>query len=555
MTLHTSTLPSNAEMTDLIFATELSSVEHLEAQYPPRVLPEGALVTRFAPSPTGFLHIGGVYMALISERFAHQSGGVYFVRVEDTDQKRYVQGAEDIVHNGLRYFGLTPDETAASEGDRGMYGPYRQSERKDIYHACMKYLLEIGRAYPCFCTEEELETMKAQQTELSVRPGYYGVWAKWRDADPELVREQLASGVPYVLRLKSQGDPNKTVILNDLIKGRIELPENDTDVVIMKRDGLPTYHFAHAVDDHFMRVTHIIRADEWLSSVPIHFELFDALGFERLPYGHIAPINKFDGESKRKLSKRKDPEANVEYYQNLGYPGDAVIEYLLNLANSEFEDWRKSNPDADWHEFTLTWKRLSQSSGPLFDEQKLRDIAKDVISRFTLDQFYDAVVRWADVHDDAFSLKLSTNPDYWKRVFSIERGQGKRKDIATYSEVYPFYAFFDVDAFGSPDWTVFDSVLTADEIRLVLSEFAGKVAGITDSDQFMSVMREIAGRLGFAENLKAFKANPDGFRGHVGAITQPIRYAITGRTMSPDLFEVVTVLGADEVVRRLGSTL
>lgn len=540
------------EIEDLIFKEKLPSVESILEKYPERVLPEGAMVTRFAPSPTGFLHIGGVYMALISERFAHQTGGVYFVRMEDTDQKRKISEAEGIINEGLKYFNLSPDEGKVDSGEIGQYGPYEQSKRVEIYHAFLKKLIKEKRVYPCFATEEELDGMRKMQGEMGVMPGYYGVWAKWRDADISDVSKKLEEGAPYVLRFKSEGDPEKRVLVDDLIKGGIELPENNLDIVVMKVDGLPTYHFAHVVDDFLMKPTHIIRADEWVSSVPLHFELSDVLGFPRLKYGHISPITKIEENgTKRKLSKRKDPEANVEYYQNKGYPNIAVIEYLMNLANSDFEDWRKTNQDKSYSEFKLTFKKLSQSNGPLFDEIKLRDISKEIISKMSLEEFYENILNWSKKNDLTFYEKISNNKEYWEKVFSIERDSSKRKDIGTWSEVSKFYSYFDTQEFNLPSWSEFATPLNSSEVELILEKFSNELGDLKTADEFMQFMRMLAKELGLAENIKEYKASKGGLRGHVGLISQVIRFAVTGLNNTPDLFQIIQVLGVEEVKRRL----
>lgn len=545
---------NNETISNSIFKEELPDINSILKKYPNRVLPNESMVTRFAPSPTGFLHIGGVYMALISERFAHQTNGVYFVRIEDTDQKRKRSDAEDIINNGLEYFNLCPDEGPTVHGMQGNYGPYRQSERENIYKAFVRKLILEGKVYPCFASEEELAEMRKRQTEMSIRPGYYGVWAKWRDADPHEVEKMLKEDKPYVLRFKSNGNPDKRVLIEDLIKGRIEMPENDIDVVVLKKDGLPTYHFAHVIDDFLMKPTHIIRADEWVSSTPLHFQLSDALGFPRMKYGHISPINRLEDDGgKRKLSKRKDPEANVEYYQKAGYPKIAVIEYLMNLANSEFEDWRKNNPEKPYIEFEITFKRLSQSTGPLFNEVKLRDISKQVISKMSVEEFNNNVIDWSFLYDQELNKKLTINKEYWLKIFSIERGSDKRKDIAIWSEVYEFYKYFDIETFTSPQWDIFETTLTADEVKQIKKETTEQLSSFTSAEEFMNFMRTLAKRFNLAENIKEFKASQGKMRGHVGLVSQVIRYAITGRTNTPDLFQIIQVLGEEEVKKRLVS--
>ena len=378
----------NQDIINKIFPNITETPENIEARYTKRNLPEGAMVTRIGPSPTGFMHLGGIYMGLICERFAHQTKGVYFLRIEDTDKKREVDGAQKIIIDALDEYRLTPDE-GPGYGD---YGPYIQSERKGIYQTYAKSLLEKGDAYVCFLTEDEIKSTAEEQEKENLKRGVYGKWAIWRNKTEIEVLENLNQGLSYVIRLKSKGDSTKYFTHHDLLKGDVSLPENDLDMVLLKQDGLPTYHFAHVIDDHLMQTTHVFRGDEWLSSIPVHYELFKTLGFDLPLYAHISPINKLDNGNKRKLSKRKDPEANILFFKEKGFPIDAVIEYLLNLANSDFEDYRRENPDKDYKEFTLTMKRLANSNGPLFNEVKLRDIAKEKIARLNNDQVFEKKV-------------------------------------------------------------------------------------------------------------------------------------------------------------------
>lgn len=539
-------------MQDLIFKDKLPSIESIETLYPKRQLKEGAMVTRFAPSPTGFLHIGGVYMALISERLGHQSDGIYYVRIEDTDQKRNIAGAKGVINRGLENFDLKPDEGSTLNGEIGSYGPYEQSKRSHLYNVFLKKLIKEGKVYPCFCTEEDLDNMRKVQTDMSVKPGYYGVWAKCRDLDISEVTRRIDSGMNYILRFRSDGDSNKKIVIRDLIKGDIEIPENDVDIVVMKADGLPTYHFAHAVDDHLMGTTHVIRADEWLSSTPLHYQLFDALGFEKLKYGHIFPINKIDEYgSKRKLSKRKDLEANVEYYQGKGYPNTAVMEYLMNLANSDFEEWRKQNPEKSYKECPLTFKKLSQSNGPLFNETKLRDISKTIISGMSIETLFDSVLIWSETYDKDFYNKLNKNKIFWIKVFGMERDLSKRKDIACWSETFEFYKYFDSETFNKPDWSKFTTPLILEEISNIIDETKSVISANLTRDDFMEFMRILAKRAGLAESIKEFKLSGGTLRGHVGLISQVIRFAITGLLNTPDLFQIIQILGEAEVKKRL----
>lgn len=544
----------NKQLSEHLFPEELPSIESIFERYPKRELPKDAMVTRIAPSPTGFMHIGGIYMALISERFAHQTKGVYYLRIEDTDKKREVEGARKIITESLHKFGLDPDEGESIDGiERGIYGPYKQSERKDIYKSFIKHLVEIGRAYLCFCSEEKLETMRKIQEELKVRPGYYGVWTKCRDADEKNIEEMLKQNKPYVIRLKSLGNNTNTFIHNDLIKGPLELPENDLDVVLMKSDGLPTYHLAHVVDDHLMGTTHVLRGDEWVSSIPLHYELFNALDFERPEYGHIAPINKIDESGgKRKLSKRKDPEANVSFYEKNGYPEIAVVEYLMNLANSDFEHWRKANLDKSYIEFQLSFKRLSASAGPLFDKTKLHDIAKEIIAKMKAEELYKKVLDWSLKYSPEFGEILGKDPEYWLGVFSIERGGSKpRKDIAMWSEVKEAFSFFVKEKFIKPNWSNFTSILSPDEIKNIINQYNGIFSFDDSAEKWMEKIKQIAANFGFAPDTKTFKKNMDSYRGHIGEIAQVIRFAITGRTQTPDLYQIMQVLGEQECKKRL----
>jgi len=544
----------NIELAQRLLPEKLPNIESMLQRYPERNLPREAMVTRIAPSPTGFMHIGGLYMALISERFARQTNGIYYLRIEDTDKKREVQGARKIIVESLHEYNLDPDEGETMNGtEKGAYGPYKQSERKEIYKAFVKNLIEAGRAYPCFCTEEELEKMRKMQEEVKTRPGYYGVWAKCRDVSKKDIKNMLDQKKPYVIRFKSQGKNSKTFIHKDLIKGEIELPENDVDIVILKSDKLPTYHFAHAIDDHLMGTTHVLRGDEWLSSVPLHYELFRSLGFKHPEYGHIAPINKIDNSGgKRKLSKRKDPEANVLFYEEIGYPETAVIEYLMNIANSDFEDWRKKYPNKSIDDFRLSFDKLPNTAGPIFDKNKLQSISKEIIAQINAIDLYDAILKWTTKFDSKFEEELKDNPDYWIKVFSIERGGNQpRKDISVWSEVKEVFSFFIKKEFKKPDWSSFKSILNKNEVNSVLKKYMKIYDAADKSDEWLNKVRALSAEFGFAPNTKTYKENKNIYRGHIGEITQIIRYAITGRLQSPDLYQTMQSLGTDECKKRL----
>ncbi len=523
----------------------------LEIQYPPRNLPTGAAITRFAPSPTGFMHIGGLFAALISERLAHQSEGVFFVRIEDTDKKREVEGATDIIRTTFAEYGIVVDEGLVRTSESvGAYGPYLQSERLDLYAICAKHLVAIGRAYPCFCTSEELAANTATQEAQKIRPGYRGQWARCRTHTVDEALARVRAGAPYVIRLRSEGtfDYHK-VTVDDCIKGSLSLPENDLDTVLLKSDGYPTYHFAHIVDDHLMYTTHVIRGDEWLSSTPLHLELWSAFGWTAPRYGHIAPIQKVDGGGKRKLSKRKDPEANMAYYAEKGYPVPAVIEYLLNLANSNFEDWRKEHPATDYRKFPFSLKKLNVS-GALFDEVKLMSISKELIAALPVEEMYTQMTTWLTVHDSALFDVVTNDAAYTKSILGIEKEGAKRKDIRAWSDAREELIYF-FDTGFAVDTTLLTSDTPKEIVVEVFDRFLETYDPSDDATVWFGKVQAIAAALGYAENLKAFKQNPTAYKGHVGTIAQILRIAVTGKTKTPDLHTVMTVLGAERVGTRI----
>lgn len=546
----------NTEIINLIFPNPLPTPAEIEARYPKRVLPEGAKVTRVAPSPTGFMHIGGLYAGLLCERVAHQSNGVFFLRVEDTDQKRKVDGAMELIVTSLGRYGIRADEGVDASGqDYGAYGPYTQSERRDIYQAYIKSLLEQGLAYPCFCAAEDLDIMRKIQEKTSVRPGYYGKYAKCRNLTDEQILENLKAGKPFVIRFKSNGDNNKRMIIKDLIKGDMALPENDIDVVIMKGDGLPTYHFAHAVDDHLMGTTHVMRGDEWVSSVPLHIQLFVALGWKAPKYAHFAPLQKTENGNKRKLSKRHDPEASLTYFWEKGYPEDALIEYMLNLINASFEDWRRNNPDKNAFEFPINFNKVSNAAGALFDFVKLHSIAKDVVARMSAEQVYNAVLAWATDYNSSFAERLKENKDYIIRILDIERNIGKksRKDLMKWEDVENDLAYFfdDLYTVSLDEKMAFLAPLTQDDIKVIADEFTAVYREDEDKDTWFSHIKAIAEKHGFATDMKAYKENPESFKGSVSDVAKVLRVLVTGRDKTPDLYEIMRILGADKVRERL----
>ncbi len=504
------------------------------------------------------MHIGGLYTALISERLAHQTEGVFYLRIEDTDKRREVSGAADLVVKSLDQFKIKTDEGPTVSGnEEGKYGPYKQSERSTIYKAYVKSLLEKGQAYPCFCTPEELEAMKKQQEAQKLKPGYYGEWAKWRNKSEEEVLQAVEGGKPYVIRFRSNGDLNKKIEWDDVVKGRREIPENDQDVVIMKTDGLPTYHMAHVIDDHLMGTTHVIRGDEWLISTPLHLQLFDAMGWKPPKYGHLAPIQKIEGASKRKLSKRKDPEASVTYYLEQGYPENAVTEYLLNLANSSFEDWRKANPGKDNREFPLDVSKLGGSGGALFDFNKLNDISKEVISKLSGEELYTAILEWSRIHDPEFASLLVSSSEYSKNICRLERDgvdeKKRRKDITKWSDVKDYVKYFFDESFSVSNEVFFNSLGNMDVVtaKSIVGSFMQKYNEGYSKDTWLELMRSISAEHGFAENAKMYKADPGKYKGHLGDVTKVFRLLLTGRTQTPDLYAIMSVMGQDRLARRL----
>ena len=539
------------ELADLIFPN-VKEIKYYEEKYPERNLEEGAVVTRFAPSPTGFVHIGGLYQALVARTVAKKTNGVFFLRVEDTDQKREVENGVTGIVNSLKDFDMGPDEGMISDTEEiGNYGPYKQSLRKDIYQSYAKYLLEQGKAYPCFATQEELDEMRAKQEAAKVRTGYYGVWAKYRNLSLDEMAEKINAGVPYIIRFKSPGREDRKIKHKDLIKGNVDFPENDQDVVIIKSDGLPTYHFAHAVDDHLMHTTHVIRSDEWLSSVPLHLQLFQELGFKAPKYAHISPIMKNDNGNKRKLSKRKDPEAAVSYYEELGIPSLAVKEYLLNIANSTFENWRRQNKDASIEEFDFKLNKMSVS-GALFDMVKLQDVSKIVISKMTAEEVYEKALDWANRHDEELS-KMLEDKEYSLKVLGIERGNTKpRKDIAKWSDVKENIIYMYDDKFLNEEQEYpYQVINNQNDINKILDLYIEKYYNPEDDKQtWFNKIKELAGEMGYAEEVKEFKANPEMYKAHVGDVSTVLRIALTGRTNTPDMYEIMAVLGKTSMQKR-----
>lgn len=544
------------DLADLIFP-DAKDISYYEEKYPERSLPEGAVVTRFAPSPTGFVHIGGLYQALVARTIAKKTGGVFFLRVEDTDQKREVENGVTGIVNSLKDFDMAPDEGMITDTEEiGNYGPYKQSVREDIYKAYAKYLIEQGKAYPCFCTPEELDEIRSKQESAKIRPGYYGVWAKCRNLTVEESMEKIKNGEPYIIRFKSPGREDRKIKHKDVIKGNVDFPENDLDIVIIKADGLPTYHFAHAVDDHLMHTTHVIRSDEWLSSVPLHLQLFQELGFKAPKYAHISPIMKNDNGGKRKLSKRKDPEAAVSYYKEQGIPVEAVKEYLLNIANSTFENWRRANPDKSIDEFDFQLNKMSVS-GALFDMVKLLDIGKTVISKMSAEDVYEKSLIWAKEYDSELEEMLG-DKEYALKVFGIERGNKKpRKDIAKWSDAKENIDYmYDEKFYGKVQEYPYQVINEKSDIEKILKLYIEKYYDDNNTKQtWFDNIKELAGELGYAKEVKEFKANPDKYKAHVGDVSTVLRVALTARTNTPDMYEIMQVLGKERIAKRLQTAI
>ena len=539
-------------LAQLLFPNITETPDEVQSRFPKRELPEGAVVTRMAPSPTGFVHLGNLVQGMISERMAHQSGGVLFLRVEDTDAKREVPGAVEVLINSLKHYDINFDEGATIEGDNGLYGPYRQRQRASIYHVFAKKLVSEGKAYPCFCTEEELTAMREQQEANKENFGYYGKYAIWRDRSIEDIQAQMEAGNPWVLRFRSEGSIENQFKFDDLVKGKLTITENDIDNVLLKSDGIPTYHFAHAVDDELMRTTHVVRGDEWLPSLPFHIQLFKALGFKLPKYVHIGPLMKMDGNSKRKLSKRKDPELALTFYKGEGFPVQAMREYLMTVLNSNFEDWRRANPDAPIDSFKFSPKKLNPA-GSLFDYAKLVDVSKNVISRMDAETVYTLLTEWAQEFDPDFGKKLSENKEISVAVLAIGRGGKKpRKDLATWKDAKDYMGFFFDEYLEKP---VFDEKFEKAVVLDALNRFLEKFDIADDSNTWFNKVKEITTDMGFTTDMKAYKADPTAFPGTVADISTFIRQATTGKTNSPDLYTVMQILGYERTVARIKAVM
>ena len=526
-------------------------IEYYEEKYGPRDLPQGAEVTRFAPSPTGFVHIGGLYQCIINRALAKQSNGVFMLRIEDTDQVRKIENGVNQIVEALAKFDFVPDEGMISETEEnGSYGPYKQSMRREIYHSYAKYLIEQGRAYPCFATPEEIDEIRKKQEAAGLRTGFYGVWAKYRDLPVDEAIARIKNGDKFVIRLRSQGREDRKIKVKDAVRGFIEFPENDQDAVLIKADGLPVYHFAHVVDDHLMRTTIVVRGEEWISSTPLHIEIFQAFGFKPPKYAQVPSILKEDDGKKRKISKRKDPEAAVDYYHKEGIPSDAVNEYLMNIINSSFEGWRRANPTKPMNEFKLELSKMGVS-GAVFDMVKLFDVSKNVIARYSAEQVYSFANEWAKQYDEELAQMLS-DKEYGLKVFGIERENSKkpRKDLSKWSDVKENIIYM----YNKPESYDFDKI-NGEEVIKVIKEYINVYNSNDDKETWFSKMKDVAEKCGYAREVKEYKADPEKWPGHVGDISSVIRVAITGRRNTPDLYEIMNVLGNDEVIARLNKAI
>ncbi|MBR3707372.1 MAG: glutamate--tRNA ligase [Firmicutes bacterium] len=545
----------NKKLAELLFPHITKTPEDYDALYPQRNLPEGAKVTRLGPSPTGFIHLGNLYGAFVDERLAHQSGGTFFLRIEDTDDKRYVEGAVEIIINSLRFFGINFDEGATMDGDVGQYGDYTQSHRGEIYQCFAKRMVAEGTAYPCFMTEEEIAQIHEDQEAEKANPGIYGKWARSRNLTMEEIEAKLAAGIPYVIRLKSDGDMSlpedqiRRVQVKDAIREILDFPANDQDTVILKATGIPTYHFAHVIDDHLMRTTHVVRGAEWLPSLPIHVELFEKLGWEPPIYCHTAQLMKIDEETgnKRKLSKRHDPELSLDYYRNMGYHPAAVREYLLTILNSNFEEWRMANPDADIDEFQFTTEKMS-TSGALFDLNKLNDISKDVLLKISAADLYDFLRGWAEEFKPEL-LHIFEDRAYLERILDLGRNEAKpRKDHIYAQQMVENISYFFDDMFKIEDEMPAEA---AADVATIIAKYLETYDHADDQTQWFEKIRQITEELGYAVKPKDFKKNPDQFKGHVGHVSTAIRVALMGRQQSPDVWEIQQILGEERTRARL----
>lgn len=545
---------TNKDLAELIFPNITKTVEDYEKMYPKRNLPDNAVVTRFAPSPTGFVHIGHIFSSFVANKVAKDTNGIFFLRIEDTDQERIVEGGITNILKDLNNYDITFDEGMISETEEnGFYGPYLQSNRKEIYHAFIKHFIENGMAYPCFCSKEELEEIRNAQENRKDRIGYYGRYAKCRRIPLEDAYNRIKNGEKFIIRLKSPGDFEKKVIVKDLVRGTISFPENDMDIVIMKQDGLPTYHFAHLVDDYLMRTTHIIRSDEWVSSLPVHVQLFSMLGVKPPKYAHLSPIMKEDNGTKRKLSKRKDPECAMKFYHEQGIPAEAVKLYLMTLANTNFEQWMDANKYKGIDDFEFSFNKISKSGG-LFDVEKLLNISKNYLSRIKATEFYDMLVKYAKEYDEEFYDLLTKYKDFTIGLLNIEREQKKpRKDYSSFSEVKSLVWYMYDELFEKEEKNYeWQTIADKNEILNIMKIYIEKYYDENDEQQsWFNKIKDLSEELGYAREVKEYRENPDNYKGHVGDISMVIRVSLTTKAMTPNLYDIMKLLGKDRIMKRI----
>jgi len=537
-------------LAELLFPHITKTPADYEALYPPRTLPPQAKVTRLGPSPTGFIHLGNLYVAFVNERLAHQSDGLFYLRIEDTDDKREVEGAVEAVISSLDHFGVRFDEGAGTEQETGEYGPYFQSRRAEIYQCFVKDLVCRGLAYPCFCTEDEIQSIRDRQEAEKQNPGYYGAFARCRNLERNDILTFLAEGKPYVMRFRAPGDPSRNFEIIDGIRGPLSMPENEQDVVILKQNGIPTYHFAHVVDDHFMRTTHVVRGEEWLSSLPIHVALFGAMNWPLPTYCHTTVLMKMDGETKRKLSKRKDPELSLNYYRSQGYHPAAVREYLMTILNSNYEEWRIANPQTPMEDFPFTVEKMS-SSGTLFDLNKLNDISKEILVQMADEEVYDFLLEWANAYREDLATLFANQKEKMLRILAMDRhGDKPRKDLIFCEQIFAYISYF-FDEYYTPE-DKFPENVPASDIAPILSRYLDTYDHSDDASAWFAKIRDLGESLGYAGKPKDYKKNPELYKGHVGDVSTVIRVALMGRTSSPDLWEIQQIMGEDMLRRRIG---
>lgn len=540
-------------LAELLFPQIDKNPEDYEKKYPLRDLPDGAMVTRIGPSPTGFVHLGNLYNAMIGERLAHQSGGTFYLRVEDTDAKREVPGAVELVLSAMDYFGIHFDEGADANGDRGNYGPYRQRQRKEIYQCFAKELVRRGLAYPCFCTEERLVEMRSEQMANKENFGYYGKWALCRDLSFEEIKERIAAGESYVLRFRSEGNIENTVELNDGIRGILHLQENYQDFVLLKSDGIPTYHFAHVVDDHLMRTTHVVRGEEWLSTAPMHLQLFDTFGWIRPVYCHTPVLMKMDGETKRKLSKRKDPELGLDYYRREGYVPEAVREYLMTVLNSNFEEWRSENPELPMEEFPFSLEKMS-NSGALFDMMKFDNVSQETLLRLPASEIYEKMAAWLSEYDPEFAKLFTRDRAFSERIIDVGRsGNRPRKDLTNWKQARQFLSFYFGETFAMED--PFPERVSQEDRKEILARYLAGYDASDDNSAWFEKIRQITGDMGYAVKPKDYKKNPEQYKGSITDVSNVIRVAVVGRTNSPDLWEICQIIGEEAMKERIRAAM